>query len=423
MMKADLIIKNAAQLLTLAGSELPRTGIEMDNLAIINDGALAIKDGRITEVGKSSDIIEKWTSNEVIDAYHKVVMPGFIDSHTHPVFCQTRENEFEMRIKGKSYVEISQSGGGIRASIRAVRDATEDQLYELSLKRIENLISNGITTLEAKSGYGLDTESEMKMLRVIKRLDDSMPIEIVPTFMGAHEYPAEYKNNHRDYIEILKKEMIPAVAESNLAEFIDIFTEAHVFNIEESREILLYGKDYGLKIKMHADELEPIGGAELAAELGAVSADHLGATSDKGIRALAEKGVIATLLPGTLFSLGKKEYARARDMIREGIAVALATDYNPGSCNCDSMQFILSLATLQMKMTIAEAITSATINAAHALSRGTSTGSLETGKFADLLIFDIPSYQFIPYHLGSSSIESVIKKGKVIFNRKNVILY
>ena len=369
-------------------------------------------------MGTTEEIRANYISDKIIDASNKVVMPGFVDPHTHPVFVNTRENEFEMRTKGRSYVEISQSGGGIRSSIEAVRKASEDELYELAEKRVWRMIRNGTTTLEAKSGYGLSTESEIKMLKVIKRLNDSLPIDIIPTFMGAHEFPTEYKDNHEEYIRILKEEMMFEVKKQNLAVYCDIFTEEHVFNIEQSRDILNRAKELGFKIRMHADEIKPIGGAELAAEVGAVSADHLGAASDEGIAAMKKAGVIAILLPGTIFSLGMKSYARARNMIDSGLPVALATDYNPGSCNCDSMQFIITLACLQMKMTVAEAITAATINAAYSLERGDKVGSLEIGKQADILIMDMPSYKFLPYHFGSNNVQIVIKKGKIIWENK-----
>ncbi|MCK4956498.1 MAG: imidazolonepropionase [Candidatus Cloacimonetes bacterium] len=413
-MKVDLIIFNANQLLTLAGKSGVRIGEEMNNLGIIDDGAVAIKDGKIVEVGLTSEIFVKYEADNMLDALDKVVMPGFVDPHTHPVFYSTRENEFEMRIMGKSYVDISQSGGGIRSSIAGVREASEDELYKLARKRVEKLISCGTTTLEAKSGYGLTTESELKMLRVIKRLSQDLPIDIIPTFMGAHEFPTEYKDNREAYIRLLKEEMMPAVKEAGLAEYCDIFTEDHVYNIEQSRDILNHAKKLGFKLRMHADEIEPIGGAELAGEVGAISADHLGACSDAGIAAMRDSGVIATLLPGTLFSLGMKSYARARAMIDAGCPVALATDYNPGSCNCDSMQFVITLACLQMKMTVAEAITASTINAAYALERGDKVGSIEEGKQADILIMDMPSYKFLPYHFGSNNVETIIKNGVVI---------
>ena len=413
-MKVDMIIFNAEELLTIKGKAKVRSGKEMSELGIIHDGAVAIDDGKIIDVNVSAEILAKYESDNMIDALNKVVMPGFVDPHTHPVFYETREKEFEMRIMGKSYVEISQSGGGIRSSIAGVRNASEDELYRLARKRVERIISNGTTTLEAKSGYGLTTESELKMLRVIKRLNDDLPIDIIPTFMGAHEFPIEYKDNKEEYIRILKEEMMPEVRKSGLAEYVDIFTEDHVYNIEQSRDILNTAKDLGFKIRMHADEIEPIGGAELAGELKAISADHLGACSDAGIMAMRDNGVIATLLPGTIFSLGMAKYARARDMISAGCPVALATDYNPGSCNCDSMQFVITLACLQMKMSVAEAITASTINAAYALERGDDIGSIEVGKNADILIMDMPSYKFLPYHFGSNNVETIIKNGKII---------
>jgi len=411
----NILITNARQLITLKGPAKARVGKEADELSIIENGAVAIKDDKILAVGTTEEIKANYKSDKIIDASGKVVMPGFVDPHTHTIFVHTRENEFEMRIKGKTYVEISKSGGGIRSSIKAVRKASEDELYTLAEKRIWRIISNGTTTLEAKSGYGLSTKSEIKMLKVIKRLNENLPIDIIPTFMGAHEFPIEYKDNRNEYIRILKEEMMPEVKKQNLAEYCDIFTEGHVYNIEQSRDILNHAKKLGFELRMHADEIESIGGAELAAEVGATSADHLGAASDAGIRALSKAGVIATLLPGTIFSLGMKSYARARDMIDAGVPVALATDYNPGSCNCDSMQFIITLACLQMKMTVAEAITASTINAAYSLEMSDKVGSLEVGKQADILIMDMPSYKFLPYHFGSNNVQTVIKNGKVIW--------
>ncbi len=412
----NILITNARQLITLKGPTNARTGKEADELSIIKNGAVAIKGEKILAVGTTEEIKANYKSDKIIDASGKVVMPGFVDPHTHPVFVHTREDEFEMRIKGKSYVEISQSGGGIRSSIKAVREASEDELYDLAEKRIKKMVSNGTTTLEAKSGYGLSTESEIKMLKVIKKLNENLPIDIVSTFMGAHEFPIEYKDNRNEYIRVLKEEMMPEVKKQNLAEYCDIFTEDHVYNIEQSRDILNHAKKLGFKLRMHADEIKPIGGAELAAEVGAISADHLGAASDAGIQALSKAGVITTLLPGTIFSLGMKSYARARDMIDAGVPVALATDYNPGSCNCDSMQCIITLACLQMKMTVAEAITASTINAAYSLEMGDRIGSLEAGKQADILIMDMPSYKFLPYHFGSNNVETVIKNGEVIWS-------
>jgi len=415
MKKIDLIIYNAKELLTLQGDKGARSGIRMRCLGILNDASLAVDGGRIIKTGSNDEIISQFDSETIVDATDKVVMPGFVDPHTHPVFVHTREKEFEMRILGKSYVDISQSGGGIRASIDSVRNITEDELFELTLPRIKRMISCGTTTLEAKSGYGLTTDSELKMLRVIRRLANELPVDIIPTFLGAHEFPIEYKDNKEEYIKIIKGEMLPKVAEENLAEFCDIFTEKHVYSIEQSRDILTRAKELGFKIRMHADEIESIGGAELAAEIGAVSAEHLGAASEEGILAMKHKGVIPVLLPGTIFSLGMRKYARARFMIDNDLPVALATDFNPGSCNCDSMQFIITLATLMMKMTVSEAICASTVNGAYSLGLGDQVGSLETGKKADILIMNMPSYHFLPYHFGSNNIFQVYKNGKIIY--------
>ncbi len=414
MKNVDKIIINANQLITVAGGDRPRVGKEMSNLGIITNGAIAIKDGIIVAVDTTDNILDNYSPIEIIDAMDKVVMPGFVDPHTHPIFVNTRENEFEMRIEGKSYVEISLAGGGINSTITTTKGAPEDLLYDLAQERIKKMISCGTTTIEAKSGYGLDTESELKQLRVIKSLSENEKIDIVPTFMGAHEFPLAYKKDHQGYIDVLVNEMIPEVAKSGLAEYCDIFTEDHVYSIKESRIVLQCAKEHGLKLKMHADEIIPIGGAELAAEMGCVSADHLGATSEQGIKALAKKGVIATLLPATIFSLGLKSYANARKMIELNTPVALATDFNPGSCNCDNMQFVISLACLQMKMTPAEAIVASTINAAHSIGMADRVGSLEVGKYADILITDMPSYQYLPYHFGSNNIIKVYKKGELI---------
>ncbi len=417
-MQVDLIIYNAREIATLKSDGRPKTGSAMNDAGIIKDGALAIKDGLIVALGSSSEIRKTFQAGREIDASEKLITPGFVDSHTHPVFVHTREDEFAMRLAGKSYVEIALAGGGIRSSIASTRDASEDELFALAQKRISKMITLGTTTLEAKSGYGLSTESELKQLRVIQKLKDSLDIDIVATFMGAHEYPAEYKNDHEAYLRILETEMIPAVAKQAIAEFCDIFTEAHVYSIDDSRRVLSCAKDHGLKLKMHADEIEAIGGAELAAEMKCISADHLGAASDEGIMAMKEAGVIPVLLPATLFSLRAARYARGRYMIDQGLPVAIASDYNPGSCNCDSMPFTMSLACLQMGFSPTEALAAATINAAYALDQGDICGSLEPEKQADLIIWDIPGINFIPYHLGSSYISQVLKKGKSIHQER-----
>ena len=387
----------------------------MEESDIITDAGIAIKGGNIIEINDSKAIGNKYLTSELIDAEGKIATPGFVDCHTHPVFVHTREDEFAMRLQGKSYVEIAKAGGGILSTIQTTRNADEDLLFELAKKRILKMMQLGTTTLEAKSGYGLNTPSELKQLRVIKRLQEELPIDIVPTFLGAHEFPEEYRNNHSGYVELLCKEMIPAVAEQGIAEFCDIFTEAHTFNIEESRQILTCAGEHGLKLKMHCDEIEPIGGAELAAELKCISADHLGSASETGIKALKKAGVIPVLLPATLFSLQSKTYANARLMMDLGLPVAIATDFNPGSCNCDSMQFTMSLSCLQMGLNPSSALCSATLNSAYALDRGNQIGSLEAGKKADIILWDIPGINFIPYHLGSSYVERVLKCGKTIY--------
>ncbi|MEA2103964.1 MAG: imidazolonepropionase [Candidatus Cloacimonadota bacterium] len=417
MKSIDLLIINIGELLTIAQTD-SEIGNKMDDLGIIYNGAIAIEDGKISDVGSLDDIIKNYSSKNIIDAKGKVVMPGFVDPHTHPVFVNTREKEFEMRIQGKTYKEISQTGGGIRSSISDVRAASKETLYKLGMKRIEKMLQQGTTTIEAKSGYGLSTESEIKMLEVIRMMGENSEMDIKATFLGAHEFPEEYKDNREKYIEILMEKMLPAVAERELAEYCDIFCEEHVFTVDESRKILLRAKELGFKIRMHADELEPIGGAELAAEIGAISADHLVAISDNGITAMKNANVFPILLPGTTFSLGLKNYAPARKMIAAGLPVALATDFNPGSCNCDSMQTVISLACLQMKMLPAEAIAASTRNAALSLEIGDKIGTLEKGKQADILIMDMPSYRYLPYHLGSNCVKTVIKNGKIInFNQ------
>ena len=411
-MRADLIIQHARELIYFPDEKQP-----MPESVSINDAAVVIKDGLIQDLGESSRILKEWTAGDYLDASGKMLLPGFVDAHTHPVFLHTREREFTMRLQGKSYVDISLAGGGIRSTLASTRSADTETLFELASQRLRRMLELGTTTVEAKSGYGLTTESELKQLAVIECLQKELPMDISATFMGAHEYPAEYKDNHEAYLRILCDEMIPAISEQGIAEFCDIFTEAHVYSIEESRRVLETARKYGLKLKMHADEIEPIGGAELAAELGCISADHLGAASDAGIKALQKAGVVACLLPATLFSLRAKSYARAREMISEGVTVAIATDYNPGSCNCDSMPFTMTLACLQMGMTPAEAFAAATINAAKALGLQDKLGSLALGKQADLVIWDIPALDYIPYHFGSSQITRVLKKGKTVFSR------
>ena len=350
-----------------------------------------------------------------IDCQGKMVTSGFVDPHTHPVFYNKRDSEYAMRLAGSSYEEIANNGGGIISSVNGVRKASEDELVSRLDRRLDRFIENGTTTIEAKSGYGLNIESELKSLSVIDKLNSTHPIDIVPTFMGAHAFPNEYKDDHLGYVELICKEMIPAVSEQGIAKFNDVFCEKDYFSINESRQILECGIKYGLKPRMHADEFVDSGAAELAGEIGAFSADHLMAVSEEGIKALSDNNVIATLLPGTTFFLGKSNYAPARKLIDAGITIALATDYNPGSSHIQSMPFIISLACLFLGLTVEEAFAAATYNAAQTLGLHNEVGSIELGKKADLIIWDLDSLIDIPYYISNHPIQKVLKNGEVVF--------
>jgi len=410
----DLLIENANELITIrGGSQKPLLGERMKDLGIIKGGSLAVHKGRIVDVGRRQEIKKRFESKETLDASGKVVMPGFIDPHTHLVFSGSRENEFEMRIQGFTYMEILEKGGGILKTVRETRKASEEELLEACKKTLNIMLEYGTTTVEAKSGYGLTASDEAKCLEVVKLLNEEHPVDIVPTFLGAHAVPPEHKNNPDKYVKLVIDEMIPMVARHGLAEFCDVFCEKGVFSIEQSREILLSGKKYGLIPKLHADEMTKLGGAELAAEVQAISADHLLHTSDDGIKALAKQGVIAVLLPGASLSLMTEKYADARKMIRWSVPVALGTDYNP-SCLVESQQIIIALACRQMRMTPAEAIAATTINAAHAIKRAHVVGSLEPDKKADVIVLDVPNHRFLGYRFGANLVDKVIKDGKLV---------
>ena len=412
-----MIIINANELVTCSGFKA-KSGAEMSELGIIENGAVVIEDGIIKAVGKTSDILKEYdeTKYEVIDATNKAVLPGFVDPHTHFVFGGYRHEEFSWRLKGENYMEIMKRGGGILSSVKMTKEATEEELYESGLKRLDSMLSFGVTTVEGKSGYGLDFDTEIKQLETMKKLGKVHPIDIVSTFLGAHAVPKEYKGNEDAFIDYVIDEVMPTVVEKDLAEFCDIFCEKSVFSVEQSRKLLTKAKEMGLKLKLHADEIVQLGGAELSAELGAISADHLLQASDEGLALMAEKGVVATLLPGTAFSL-KAEYARGRYMIDNGLSVALATDLNPGSCFTESVPLIFALATLYMKLTTEEAINAFTINAAASLDRADSIGSIDVGKKADIIVLEFPSYKFIPYHIGVSTVEKVVKNGSLVFDK------
>jgi imidazolonepropionase len=415
----ELLITHASQLVTLAGPERPRAGAEMRELSIMEDGALLARDGVIVALGATSEVEPLASADAArVDATGSVVAPGFVDAHTHPVFAGTRADEYEMRAAGATYQEIAARGGGIRSTVRKTRQATEQQLFEAALPRVRWMLEHGTTTAEAKSGYGLSVEDELKILRVIRRLDRETPLELVPTFLGAHEIPDEYRAARGRYIRIVMDDMLPRVAGEGLARFADIFCESHVFTVDESREILLRAKELGLSARLHADQLTLSGGGRLAAELKAATADHLEWIDDEGIESLKRAGVIAVLLPGAVFNLGLARYAPARKMIESGLAVAIATDFNPGSSPTPSMQMILSIACTQMRMTPAEALTAATFNAACSLGLGARLGSLETGKQADIVVFDCPDFRQIPYFFGINHATVVIKSGCVIVDRR-----
>ncbi len=414
--KATLLITNIGQLITMEGP-VPRVSDSMNDLGLIKNGAVAVAGEEILAVGESQAVEGKVDLAEgciAIDADGGVVTPGFIDSHTHPVFSRTREDEFEMRILGKSYMDIANAGGGIRASVRDLRETSKADLTKKTKTRLDTMLSYGTTTIEAKSGYGLSTESEIKSLEIINNLNETHPIDLIPTFLGAHEVPDEFRDKREKYIDLLINEMIPEVTKNKLAEFCDIFCEEGVFNIDESRRIMIAAKKHGLKLKFHADELGASGGSELAAELGAVSAEHLVHISDNGIKAMAEAGTVAVLLPGTCFSLGHSNYAPARKMIDAGIVVALSTDCNPGSSYTESLPMIISLAGLNYKFTAAESISAVTVNAACAVDRGGQIGMLQSGLVADIVLWKINDYRELPYHYGVNSVQKVIKRGKIV---------
>ncbi|MGI6508779.1 MAG: imidazolonepropionase [Saccharofermentanales bacterium] len=438
-----LVIENAAELVTPIGRSA-LFGRDMAKLHVIKDGAVLCRDDEIIAVGTTSDIektliehmCDPWSiirsqgqfektptdykykdiTVERIDASGKTVLPGYVDPHTHFIFGGYRQDEFQMRLQGATYMEIMEAGGGIASTNKATREATEEQLYEAGFRRLDRMLNLGITTVEGKTGYGEDTETEDKMLTVMERLDRDHPVDIVRTYMGAHSVPPAFKGRTGDYVDYLIAEGLPMA--KGRADFCDIFTEKGVFELDDSERLLRAAREYGFKLKMHADEIVPLGGAGLAAKLRATSADHLLKASDEDLLSMRDAGVVATLLPCTAFSL-REPYARGRFMIDNGLAVALGTDLNPGSCYTQSIPLMTALATIYMQLTIEETITALTLNAAAAIDRAKTIGSLEPGKKADILILDCPDYRHLSYHFAMNLVETVIKSGVVVRKPKD----
>ncbi len=413
-----MLIHSASQLLTLAGS--PQRGNRLGSLGVIEDGAVWVQDGIVQAVGKSDDLRTAQQNEPEIDASRQVVMPGFVDPHTHVIWAGDRAAEFEMRLEGKTYLEILAAGGGILSTVRETREASTSDLMEQTRSRLWRMLTHGTTTLEAKTGYGLETDTELRMMQALVELNAEGPWDIVPTFLGAHAIPPENKNDPEGYTEDICGEMLPALKawwQANGGDtplpFVDVFCETGAFDLVQSRRILETAKNLGFLIKIHADEFDNLGGTCLAVELGAVSADHLVATSEEDIRALAGSDTVAVSLPGTPFGLAEDDYTPAREIIEAGGILALASDLNPGTTFCENMQMIIAIACRYMGLTPAQAIAAATINAAAALDRANVVGSLEAGKQADILILDIPDYRHLGYRYGTNLVHTVIKKGIV----------
>jgi imidazolonepropionase len=409
-------ITNCSQVVTLSGPARPRTGSEMRELGVFANGTILVDGDRIAAAGPArSTPIPKGC--EVVDAGGRIALPGFVDAHTHPVFAGNRADEFEQRVAGATYSEIAEKGGGIRSTVRRTREATEEQLYLVAKRHANWFLRCGTTTIEAKSGYGLTLEDELKLLRVIRRLDGDGVIRTVPTFLGAHDIPDEYRGRGRDYAEMVIRDMLPRVAQHGLAEYCDVFCEPGIFGIPETRQILQTARSLGLGIRMHVDQLSDSNGASLAAEMGAATADHLECTDTVGIAALAAAGVQPVLLPGSVYALHSDIYPDARAMIDDGLPIVLATDFNPGSSPTPSMTAILSLASTQMRVTGAEGITASTINAAYSLGRGSRIGSLEPGKLADIVIHDCADYRELAYFFGVEHAWRVFLGGRLVYSR------
>lgn len=419
-MKATLVIRSIDNLITLKGENKARIGKDQGEVGLIQNGVIAVKDDKILYIGEGElpEDIEIDENTEIIDGKGKLVTPGLIDSHTHLVHGGSRENEFRLKLEGVEYLDILAAGGGIHSTVEATRNASFDELYVKAEKSLNTMLSFGVTTVEAKSGYGIeDFDTELRQMEVANKLNEDHQLDIESTFMGAHAIPKKYEEDPEEFVKIIIEEMLPKVAEGKLAKFNDVFCEEGVFTVDQSRRILEAGKKLGLIPKLHADEIVSLGGAELAAEVECISAEHLMATSDQGIKDLSKSGTVAVLLPGTTFNLQKSEGAPARKMIENRVPVALSTDYNPGSCPTENLQFIMTLGSLLLKMTPNEVITAVTMNAAAALGIEEEKGSLMEGKIADISIFDAPNLEYMIYHFGINHTDKVIKSGKLIYER------
>ncbi|WP_217586348.1 imidazolonepropionase [Lentibacillus saliphilus] len=414
-MNVDVLVTNIGELLPM-DKKGPVKGKAMNDLDVSTDAAIAIKDGHVTWVGTAEDA-KDIEAEQTIDAHHKLVTPGLVEPHTHLVFGGSREKEMALKQQGVDYLDILAQGGGILSTVRMTRAETFKELYEKAEFHLDRMAMHGMTTVEAKSGYGLDRETEMKQLEVVRELNNNHPVDLVSTFLGAHAIPPEYKHNTDAFLDEMA-DMFPEIKEKGLAEFVDIFTETGVFTVNQSRTFLQKAKDAGFRVKLHADEIDPLGGTELAVEIGAASGDHLAVASERGIAQLAQSDTIGVILPGTSFYLGKTSYAPARQMIDAGAAIALSTDFNPGSCVTENLQLIMSIAALKLKLSPAEIWHAVTVNAAHAIDRGEQAGAIAVGRPADIVIWDAPNHMYIPYHYGVNHAHTVIKNGRVLYERQ-----
>jgi imidazolonepropionase len=412
---ADLAVVDCGELLTLAGPSRPRVGAELRELGIVRGGTLLVRDGKILAAGPHADLKSQiGSATEIIDAQNSVATPGFVDAHTHPVFAGTRAGDFEQRIAGKTYQEIAAAGGGISSTVAATRAATEDELIAATLRHAKWFLRGGTTTIEAKSGYGLSLDAELKSLRTIRAASAQTPLQMVPTVLAAHTVPVEHKSSRNNYIHLVIEQILPQVAEQRLAEYCDVFCDEHAFTLEESRHVLTAAKHLGLGLRMHVEQFASDGGALLAADLGAATADHLECSTADSFRALAAAKVQPVLVPASVFALGRTDYPDARRMIELGLAPVVATDFNPGSSPTPSMQLVLSLSCIYMRMSPAEAISAATINAAFSLGRGSSIGSLEPGKRADFVIHEFNDYRELAYFIAVPARPRVFIAGKPV---------